>query len=402
MLLVAFAITLFIAVLISCKTRQSVLSVSVLFLASGLLVGKGILHIPVPNRDLLYRLSELALFSVLFTDGMHTGGVANIRKYWHLPGRVLLIGMPLTIVGIGLLAHELIGLSWSLALLVGAVLSPTDPVFVSAIFQFEAVPERIKRVLNIESGLNDGLALPAVLILLNSVSTHSSSLLSVMWEMVLGVAIGIGIPWIGIKLEASRIFGAAGLFERLNAFALGLLVLAVAEVLGANLFLAAFASGITLVSVSPAATDAFRDFGETVTELLKLAALLIFGARIAPILFSLLPWTDYLFAFLALFLVRPFAVQASMARTGIPQRETLTIGWFGPKGFSSVVYTLMILHASSTGTAHAARVCGLVIAISIVIYSSTDILVGRWYQKEAEKNAEASDQHAFNDHPHAA
>lgn len=147
-LLLVFAATLFVAVLLSGLAEESILSVSVLFLASGFLAGSGVLfHVPQPNEHLLQRWSELALFSVLFTDGTRTGGLNEIRRFWHLPGRALLIGMPLTIGGIAVIGRYLVQLPWTYALLAGAALSPTDPVFVSAIFRFRAVPDRVKRLL---------------------------------------------------------------------------------------------------------------------------------------------------------------------------------------------------------------------------------------------------------------
>src|SRR5581483_7913737 len=178
-LLLVFSVALVLAVLLSCYARQSILSAAVLFLEAGIMVGKGVFGASMPNRELLYRMAEVALFAVLFTDGMKTGGLTEIKRQWHLPGRALLIGMPLTIAGIAILGHFLIGLSWPPALLIGAALSPTDPVFVSAIFGIEAVPERIKYVLNIESGLNDGMSLPVVMILIAVIDRGKQSALGI-------------------------------------------------------------------------------------------------------------------------------------------------------------------------------------------------------------------------------
>jgi NhaP-type Na+/H+ or K+/H+ antiporter len=152
-LFLAFAATLVIAVLLSGLAEKTVLSVAVLFLGSGFLVGSGVFgSVREVSPELLERIAELALFSVLFTDGMKTGGFQRLRQFWRLPSRAILIGMPLTIAGIANLAHYMTGLDWPHAFLLGSALSPTDPVFVSAIFRFEAVPERIKWLLNTESG----------------------------------------------------------------------------------------------------------------------------------------------------------------------------------------------------------------------------------------------------------
>jgi sodium/hydrogen antiporter len=383
-LLLAFALTLVIAVLLSGLAEETVLSVAVLFLVSGFLLGSGVFGpVQEPNPHLLERIAELALFSVLFTDGMKTGGINQVRGFWRLPSRALLIGMPLTIGLIAVLARHMTGLDWRRALLLGSALSPTDPVFVSAIFRFEAIPERVKRLLNIESGLNDGLALPPVMLLLAYIGVRGLSLPTVVIEkLALGILIGFVIPWIGIRLETTKFFHASGLFHPLNAFALGLLVLATCYLSGANLFLAAFGAGISVATFGPSFTESFRQFGELVTELIKLAALMLFGALIAPRFFTALPAMQYGFIALTVFGVRPLAIWLSLARSGLTRQESLLAGWFGPKGFASVVYGLLIYQS---GLTHMAHLIGLAVAASIVVYSSTDILIGRWFQRRLEK-----------------
>ncbi|MGH9514432.1 MAG: cation:proton antiporter [Terriglobales bacterium] len=384
-LFLIFCLVLVIAVLVSEIAEKSVLSSSVLFLAAGFMVGRNLFgKVPDVPPDLLRRIAELALFSILFTDGIRTGGLRCVAEFWHLSGRALLIGMPLTIAGIALIGHGLLHTNWLQAFLVAAVLSPTDPVFVSAVFRFEGVPNSVKRVLNIESGLNDGLALPVVLLLLPHLGGKQGELRSAVFELLLGIVVGIVVPWLVIKLQESRFLNAVGLFEPLNAFAIGLLVLAVCYRSGANIFLGAFAAGITVASLSLQVAEAFERFGELVAELLKLLALLLFGAAMAPRFFvALSPW-DYAFVVLATFAVRPLAILLAMAGTELTRREIWVVGWFGPKGFASVVYGILILQA---GFGHLAHLVGLAVITSIIVYSSTDIFVGKWFKpKDAGEN----------------
>lgn len=383
-LLLVFAVTLVIAVLISALAQRTVLSTAVLFLVAGVLAGRGAFGaLPSAGPELLRVVAELALFSVLFTDGMRAGGEPAPPGAPALLTRALALGMPLTIAGIAVLAHWLLGWSWTEGILVGAVLSPTDPIFISAIFQFEAVPERLRRLLNVESGINDGVALPVVVIFLGELAAHPVSLGQVGLELAAGVAIGIVIPWLAIQLEASRFFGAAGILRPLHAFAIGLLVLAVSWRVHANIFLAAFAAGVAVARFSPAVRAAFHEFGEGVTELLKLAAILIFGLQMAPNLFRPLSGAAILFVLLALAAVRIVAIEISMIGSALTAAETLTAGWFGPKGFGSVVYGLMILELGTPAALDMAHLVGVTIVLSIVVYSSTDILVARWFERRA-------------------
>lgn len=152
-----------LAVLVSALAARTVLSTAVLFLAAGVLI-QGLGIVPESPEHVVETVAELALFSVLFTDGMQVG-IRDLVMAWRLPGRALLLGMPLAVVCTALLAHWVVGLPWLEAFLVGAALSPTDPVFASAIVGRPEVPARLRYLLNVESGVNDGLALPVVLVL---------------------------------------------------------------------------------------------------------------------------------------------------------------------------------------------------------------------------------------------
>lgn len=197
--------------------------------------------------------------------------------------------MPLTMAGTAVFAHYVAGLPWTQAWLVGAVLSPTDPVFAAAIVGRSDVPRRLRHLLNVESGVNDGPALPVVVVLLAVVGERDADPLTLLEELALGIALGVAIPWVAIKLERLRFFQAADRYQPLYAFAIGLLVFGAGSLLHANLFLAAFAGGVTVATVAPEVRRAFHDFGDTITELLKLAALLVFGALMSPQLFAEIP-----------------------------------------------------------------------------------------------------------------
>jgi NhaP-type Na+/H+ or K+/H+ antiporter len=186
---------LLLAVLLSGLARRSILSTAVLFLAAGFVTGPGVLGwIPLSARDgLVTGFVELAMVSVLFTEGTQVEP-SRLASSWRLPARALGLGLPLTLLLTALLGRVLIGLPWPHARLLGAVLSPTDPVLASALLGREEVPGRLRQLLNVESGLNDGLALPAVVVLLAVASGSETHPGRVLLEVAGGVLLGAGLP----------------------------------------------------------------------------------------------------------------------------------------------------------------------------------------------------------------
>jgi NhaP-type Na+/H+ or K+/H+ antiporter len=174
----------------------------VLFLLGGFLLGSGVSDVLVvgPGDAVVGTLAELALFSLLFTDGMRVG-LGDLKKAWRLPSRALLLGLPLTLLITAALAHYVAGLPWLESFLLGAVLVPTDPVFAAAIVGREEVPRRLRHILNVESGINDGLALPVVLVLLAAAGGTETSGWTLAEEIALGIGVGVVVPWSVMWLE---------------------------------------------------------------------------------------------------------------------------------------------------------------------------------------------------------
>jgi NhaP-type Na+/H+ or K+/H+ antiporter len=381
-LLLVFSLVLFAGVLLSGVAHRTILSTAVLFLLAGVLLGDGVTGVLElrAEDDLVIGLAELALFSVLYTDGMRVG-FNDLRGAWRLPGRALVLGMPLTFAVTAALAHWVAGLGWTESMLVGAVLSPTDPVFAAAIVGRTEVPARLRSLLNVESGLNDGLALPVVLVLISVLAKDDVSAGGLLTELGLGVALGIVVPALAVLLIKSRYVSSTPLYASLGGLSIGLMVLGIAEATHANLFLAAFTAGITVASLAPEVEESFGEFGELLTELLKLAAILVFGALITPAFLGDIPASGYVFAFLALVLARPLAIFLSLARSGLPLPEQAVAAWFGPKGFASVVYGLLILEAGVPGADEMFHLVALVIFASILAHSSTDVPIAHAFAR---------------------
>jgi NhaP-type Na+/H+ or K+/H+ antiporter len=380
-----YAVTLIAASLVSQLARRSILSTAVLFLVVGFLTGPGVLGIvDVHASDpAVSTLAQLALFAVLYSDAIRLP-LSELRAAWRLPGRALLLGMPLTFLITALLAHLLAGQSWKASLLIGAALSPTDPVFAAAIIGREEVPYRLRQLLNVESGLNDGLALPVVVIFLAMLGGRDVHPVTLALEVVGGAALGIAVPVVVIWLARLPFFGATERYQTLGGIAIGLLVLSLADVVHANPYLAAFSAGVTLASISPITRNAFEVAGGNITELLKLAAVLLFGALVSPVLLRDTSIGGYVFAVLAIVLARPVALAIALFGSHLERQEWVAAAWFGPKGFSSVVYGLLVLGSGAPHAVDVFHLLAVVIALSIVAHASTDVVVARWFEEEEE------------------
>ncbi|MDG4766514.1 cation:proton antiporter [Solwaraspora sp. WMMD406] len=389
MLLLSFAAVLLLAVLLSALAHRTILSTAALFLVAGFLLGPettGVLDVGA-DSSIVNTLAELALFAVLFTDGMRVGW-QDLRSAWRLPGRALGWGLPLTLVITALLAHYVAGLGWAESLLIGAVLAPTDPVFAAALVGNEKVPYRLRHLLNVESGVNDGLALPFVILFL-AIATGSGDLHldELATELAVGLVIGVAVPAAAIALERTRWFAASALYAPLNGVAIGLLVLALGQATHGNLFLAAFAAGSTIATFGPRQRAAFEHFGETVSELLKLAALLVFGALISIEFLGEISWPGWVFAVLAIFVARPVALAIAFLRSGLAPREQAAAMWFGPKGFASVVYGLIVLKSGIDAADEVFHLVALTIVLSILLHSSTDVVIANAFDDERDTPA---------------
>lgn len=379
-LLTVYALTLLVAVLISGMADRSVVSTAVVFLLVGFAVGWAGWLGPTMDSQLVTTLATFALFSILFTDGMRAG-LGDVASAWRLPGRALLLGMPLTLLAIAILARVVVGLTWQESFLIGAALSPTDPVFAAAIVGRKEVPHQLRQLLNVESGVNDGLALPVVVIMLAIAGEESPHVGTLLGEMAGGITIGFLLPWLVVKLERRRFLGAADLYKPLLALAIGLALYAITNALHWNEFLSAFVGGITLATVSPEVRDAYHQLGEIIAELLKLAALLLFGVLISVELFKGMTVAGGVFIVLTLLLPRTLALGLALLGSRLSWQEQLVAAWFGPKGFASVVYGLLILKSDVTNGPQLFHLIACVAGLSIIVHSSTDVAIARWFQE---------------------
>lgn len=376
--LLVFALALLAAVLLSGVARRSVLSTALIFVVVGFGAhALGWLKIST-EAPLVGTVATTALVVTLFTDGLELS-LRDLRRSWRLPGRALLVGLPITLGAIAVLARLLLGIDWLQAFLVGAVLSPTDPVFAAALIGSERVPTPVRRLLNVESGLNDGIALPIVVILLGAAEgSGGTPALDAILDVVIGVGIGGAVPLGAVRLYRTPAFGASPVYRPLFAVAVLLVAWSLAGLVRANEFLASFAAGVVLATISRKARASIEGAARSVTELLKLAALLLFiGAVSLRDLFAF-GWRSVLLVLGTLLVARPLGVMIALVASELGWKERLAAAWFGPKGFASVLFGLLVLHSSLPNRRELFGAIALVTTVSIVAHSTTDFLVARW------------------------
>lgn len=389
----AFAMALLVVVLFSKAIHRTALSAAVIFLIVGFMLGNSGLHLAEIKADdkLISGFVQVALFSVLFADGMKIGA-RDLASVWKLPGRALLLGLPLTLIFMAVLAHFVLGLGWLGSFLIAAVLSPTDPVFASAFVSKRDVPRKLRRLLNVESGLNDGLALPIVLLLLSLFGVEEFKLLAWIGELLTGVAVGIVVPLAILKLQQFKLFSVSDFYRPMLGLAIGLIVYTLTSLLHGNHFLAGFSAGITIATVDPNIRKSFWGYAEPIAELLKLGSVLIFGALLSWRFFAQVGWQGYLYVILVLLLARPLALLLSLVSSPLDWNERLAAAWFGPRGFASVVYGLLVLGSGVPQAPEFFRVISIVIVGSIIAHSTTDTPIASWFKRRNARQQKANKQ----------
>jgi sodium/hydrogen antiporter len=355
---------------LSARLERLDVTAPITFVAAGLLLTHGPLA-PLgftPSPELVRALAESTLVLVLFTDASRVG-LRDLRADMAPCLRLLLIGLPLTI-GLGtLLALPLVGGGIWLALLVGAALAPTDAALGAAMMDNPAVPARIRRLINVESGLNDGIATPFVMVAVaGAESGHvaGQSAPGAVAELALGLLIGGAVGGAGgllVKLADQRGW-VAGSFAGSAVLALAVCAYACAIALHGNGFIAAFIGGLAFGAVGGQRDKALLPFVEETSALLSLLVWLAFGALAVAPAFSDLTWQAVVYAVLSLTVIRMAPVAVALAGARLGRTATIFIGWFGPRGLATVVFALIALEDLGE---HAARPAITVLAITVLL-----------------------------------
>jgi NhaP-type Na+/H+ or K+/H+ antiporter len=365
--------------------RGTVLSISVLSVAAGLILAEtGAIHVDGSDTAVVH-LFLLALIVTLFSDGLFVERELLV-VHWGPVVRALLIAMPLTLILLALAAKLLFSeLGWAEAFLLGSVLCATDPVVTSAVVTSQRVPASVRHALNLESGLNDGLALPLVLffiILASPGGGASNDAAELLGEAAFGAVIGLVLGQAAGRLTHHLPGGGiVRRYEGIYALGVGLLAYGVADVTFGNGLIAAFVCGISLAAADHAIADDFVVFSENVSSILQVLTFFAFGGLIVATGYhASIPLLVVFIAF-ALVIARPVAITLSFVRVGLPAPHRGFIAWFGPKGVAGILFAELVLNSDASDANLIFETAAFVILASIVIHGLTDTVGARWIER---------------------
>jgi NhaP-type Na+/H+ or K+/H+ antiporter len=345
--------------LVSAKLDGTVITPPMAYVTAGIILGSaglGWLDVEL-GQEGVRLLAEATLVIVLFSDASRID-LRVLRREYHLPARLLGIGMPLTIAAGGALALILFAdFEFWEAMLVGAILAPTDAALGQVVVTSPAVPVRIRQGLNVESGLNDGIALPVITLFLALAAVEEDLESTSFWvefvarQVGFGVLLGVGVGCLGAWL-INRAVAAEwidGLYRQLGTLAVAVAAFGGAEIVEGNGFIAAFTAGLAMGTIARGPCENIIDFSEDEGQLLALITFLVFGATIAGPALDELTWEIVVYAVLSLTVVRMVPVALSLVGKHIRLDTIAFLGWFGPRGLASILFGLLVLEEADLG-----------------------------------------------------
>jgi sodium/hydrogen antiporter len=349
-----------------------------IFLALGAMLGPaglGLLDITL-DSPILRVVATLSLVLVLFTDAVSLS-IVQVRRHSALTFRVL---GPATLLSAGLIALAawlLLGFPLAAAAILGAALASTDPVMLRGLLRGQGLPQPVALALRLESGLNDAVLLPIVLIAMPFLG-HDGLPTQTEWARIgldlflLGPGAGIAVGLLSIAaLEMiRRKTGVRRDYESIYSLGVAFAAFAAAEAVHGSGFLAAFAAGITIAALDVELCDCFLEYGQTTAEMTLLFTFVLFGSSLIWSGITVLSWPVFLFAITVL-LIRPIAFFISLAGTQLDFRSRLLIAWFGPRGLSSLLLILVPVFAAVPGTEPLFSICCFIVLLSVVIHGGS-------------------------------
>jgi NhaP-type Na+/H+ or K+/H+ antiporter len=399
--LVAVLVCVLVAAAISRRIQGTIVTLPMVYTVLGLILSGrvlGIIEVDLENK-FIQIIAELTLILVLATDASRINVRSLIRDH-SLPTRLLAIGLPLMMLfGTILAAIFFAELTFWEAAVLGVILSPTDASLGQAVVTNPRVPVRIRQTLNVESGLNDGIAMPFLLMALNLALAEESPLGQshflgrALTLIVLGLVVGLIVGFLGGRfIEWGQKSGwMSKEFQKICTLVLALLAYGAAELTGGNGFIAAFVMGVTMANTTRREdTEMLYEYAEVeVQGLMMLTFMIVFGAVMLPLALDQFDGTMLLYAVLSLAVIRLAAVGLGLIRTKVKPITTGFIGWFGPRGIASILYVFTVMEEDLPGESLIYGVVMLTVLISIFAHGVTAAPGAKWYAQQVEGVAES-------------
>ena len=389
------AIVTFSFGLFSRLAGRSPVTAPMVFAAVGMLfgpLGLGVFTVEM-NTQLVKVIAEITLILVLFI-GASVIDVRSLLKEYKIPVRLLFIGLPLTMFLGAIIARQFFpGMNPWLIAMMAFILSPTDAALGQAVVESDDVPQKTKDSIAVESGLNDGIALPPILACMSALSASAGATLDTgYWaefalkQIAFAPVIGGAVGLLGGVLvdRASKRGWMNPTFQRLTSIALAILVYAIAEALGGNGFIASFFGGLLLGTRTQNVREQIQEFGDTEGQQLMLFVFLIFGLVLVPFAVNYWDMKALFYALLSLTVIRMVPVAISLIGAKMDWGTIGFIGWFGPRGIASVLYLLMVVGTLGVkGHEQMLSVIILTVLISIFVHGISAVPLSKMYGRYA-------------------
>ena len=399
-LLLLLGVVTFLFALVSSRFDNSLITPPMVFTGTGVLLALIFNQLVEEEtaKSSLEFVAELTLVIVLFIDASRINLPLLIRKH-KIPVRLLGVGLPLTVL-LGTIVAWLMFGEFSIweAALIAAILAPTDAALGQAVVSSAKVPVRIRQSLNVESGLNDGIILPLVMLFaaLAAVSSEGGEqnnwlvywLLQVTLGPLVGVIAGMGG---GFLLRAAKRHGNINQnFLRLSGVAVAIVAWAGAIQIGGNGFIAAFVAGMCMSCFADSIGEPLRDFGEAEGQFLGLATFLLFGMVALVPAIQQADAACYIYALLSLTVIRMLPVGLALIGLKLRAPSILFLGWFGPRGLASLLFGLLVI--SEFDLPHADKVLTiavLTVVFSMIAHGLSAVPGSNWYAKQLKEKSQS-------------
>jgi len=365
--------------LMASRLEKTPVNGALVYVGLGILFGPNMLGLVgfKVEGEMISRLAEIALAICLFTDSSNAN-LSVLRRVEAIPSRLLLMGLPLTILlGLGLAWLIFGDLGFYEIALIATMLAPTDAALGKAVVTNPAVPAQVRESLNVESGLNDGICVPVILffIALAAGSVEASESTKLVFKLPLevigiGIAVGVGLALVGgfaLRTCANRGW-VAGTWLQMPIIALALTCFGLAQWLGGSGFIASFVGGLTFGALTKHHKEELLNQAEGMADAVAMVTWFVFGTVVLNFLLSGFDWQVLAYAILSLTVVRMLPVVVCLIGKGLRSDTLLFMGWFGPRGLASIVFVVMVIGQQLPGNDRIVSAVTWTITLSVVLH----------------------------------